>query len=217
MTTRQQMKCAIAVQREVIAVLHAMGQTHAADRLRRCMAARQGRRSGGGWPRTCRSAGCAWCRSPLIRAWWSGMCNWSAPTTSSLAIIPAHSPAGLRQAVRRLRRGLRDVRDRMARRRRHWRGVCFAGMASGDGTVMVLVLHDGVGRHEVLEVLRRRWPEIVVKSLAGEAPRSAMTADNAADLARSRRGVEPLRLVILRQRDQQPATSPPIEPMPVVI
>src|ERR1700733_10230719 len=102
---------------------------------------------------------------PMIRSWWNGMCQWTAAATTSLAIIPLHSSAGLPDAVRRLRRGLRDVRDRMARRNRRWREVCCAGMASGDGTALVMVTHDGVGRHEVEDVLRRRWPEVVVKGL----------------------------------------------------
>ena len=38
------------------------------------------------------------------------------------------SPAGLPDAVRWLRCGLREVRDRMARRRRQWCDVCFAGV-----------------------------------------------------------------------------------------
>ena len=217
MTTRQQMESAAAMQREVIALLNAMGQTHVANRLHRCMVARQGRRSSDGWPWTCRSTGCAWCRSPLMRAWWAGMCDWSVPTTSSLAVIPLHSPAGLRHAVRQLRRGLRDVRDRMARRRRRWRGVCFAGMASGDGRVLVLVSHSGVDRREVFEVLRRRWRQVVVKDIAEEAPSSAMTVEDAADLARWRRGMEPLRCVILPQRDRQATTVRTLDPMPVVI
>jgi hypothetical protein len=45
----------------------------------------------------------------------------------------------------------------------------------------------------------------------------AMLADDAADLGRCRRGVEPLRIVVLLQQDQQAATLPIVEPMPVVV
>jgi hypothetical protein len=79
---------------------------------------------------------------------------------------------------------------------------------------------SGAGKkeaREVLKVLRRRWPEVAVKSLADGTPRVAMDVADAADLARCRRGVEPLRQVILPQRVRQPATSPTIDPMPVVI
>ena len=43
-----------------------------------------------------------------------------------------------------------------------------------------------------------------------------MTAEDAADLGRRRRGVEPLRIVIMPQHDQQVA-SPVVAPMPVVV
>ena len=145
------------------------------------------------------------------------MCRWSAEATKwSLAIIPLHSSAGLPDAVRRLRRGLRDVRDRMARRRRRWRDVCFAGMAGGDHTALVMITHEGIDWWEVLDALRRRWPAVVVKSLEQEEPTWVMTADDAADLGRCRRGVEPMRVVIMPQHEWQIA-SPVIEPMPVVV
>jgi hypothetical protein len=103
----------------------------------------------------------------------------------------------------------------MARRSRRWREVCCTGMAGGDGKALVLVSHDGVDRCEVEAALRRRWPNVVVKSLEQEKPTVAMTAEDAADLGRHRRGVEPLRIVIMPQYDRQPITSPIIQPMPV--
>ena len=90
-------------------------------------------------------------------------------------------------------------------------------MAGGDRTALVMVSHEGVDRCEVLNVLRRRWPDVTVKSLEQEEPSGVMTADDAAGLGRFRRGAEPLRIVILPQRDLQPTTSPIIEPMPVVV
>ena len=178
-----------AAEAEVIEALHAIDEPDLAGRLERCMTARRERRGGDGWPFTCRSAACVWCRRPMIRSWWNGMQVWSPGAGSSLAIIPRPSSAGLPDAVRRLRRALRDVRDRMARYRRSWRDVSFAGMAGGDGKALVLVTHDGVDRHEVEAVLRRRWPEVVVKGLEQEQPAVAMTAENAADLGRCRRGI----------------------------
>ena len=91
-----------------------------------------------------------------------------------------NSPTGLSDAVRRLRRGLRDVRDRMARRSNRWRDVGFAGMIGGDGTTLVMVTHEGIDRREVEDVLRRRWPDVAVKALEQEEPAVAMIAGDAA-------------------------------------
>ena len=149
MTTDRQMAMMYAAQQEVIAALRGIGEPDLADRLERCMTARRERRGGDGWPFTCRSAACVWCRRPMIRSWWHGMCQWTAEATSSLAIMRCDSSAGLPDAVRRLRRGLRDVRDRMARHRKRWRDVCFAGMAGGDHTALVMISHEGIDRREV--------------------------------------------------------------------
>ena len=105
----------------------------------------------------------------------------------------------------------------MARRRRRWRELGFAGMAGGDRRALVLVSHDGVDRREVLDVLRRRWPDVVLKGLEQDAPTSEMVAEDAADLGRCRRGVEPLRIVIMPQQDQQTIISPIVEPIPAVV
>ncbi len=104
----------------------------------------------------------------------------------------------------------------MARHRRSWRDVSVAGMAGGDHTALVMITHEGIDQHEVETVLRRRWPEVVVKGLEQEVPTWAMTAEDAADLGRCRRGVEPLRIVVMPQHDQQVA-SPMVEPMPVLV
>jgi hypothetical protein len=126
------------------------------------------------------------------------------------------SPAGLPDAVRRLRRGLRDVRDRMARYSRSWRDVSFAGMAGGDHAALMMVTHEGVDRPEVEAVLHRRWPDVVVKSLEQEQPAVTMTAEDAADLGRRRRGVEPLRIVVMPSRIGR-SSCQRLEPTPVVI
>jgi hypothetical protein len=47
-----------------------------------------------------------------------------------------------------------------------------------------------IGR-EVEDVLRRRWPEVVLKTLEQEQPVVAMLAGEATNLGPCRRGVEP--------------------------
>ena len=44
-----------------------------------------------------------------------------------------------------------------------------------------------------------------------------MSPRDVADLGRCRRGVEPLRIVVMPQHDQQATTLPAIEPMPVLV
>ena len=63
----------------------------------------------------------------------------------------------------------------------------------------------------------RRWPDVVLKGLEQDAPtfRDGGPKD-AADLGRCRRGVEPLRIVIMPQQDQQTIISPIVEPIPAV-
>jgi hypothetical protein len=218
MTTDHQMTTMYAAQEAVIVALRGIDEAGLADRLERCMTARHERCGGDGWPFTCRSAACVWCRRPMIRSWWNGMCHWSAAaTTWSLATIPVHSPEGLCDAVRRLRRGLRDVRDRRARHKNRWREACCAGMAGGDHAALVMITHEGIDRHEVEDVLHRRWPDAVVKELEQEKPTVAMTADVAADLGRCRRGIEPLRIVVMPQHDREAITSTVIQPMHVVV
>jgi hypothetical protein len=133
----------------------------------------------------------------MIRSWWNGMRQWTAEaTTWSLAIIPMNSQAGLPDAIRRLRRGLRDVRDRMARRRNRWRGGLLRWHRRRRRHGVDADHHEGIDRHEVEAVLRRRWPNAVVKELEQEAPTVAMLPGDAANLGQCRRGVEPLRIVI---------------------
>jgi hypothetical protein len=53
MTTEREMEMAYTVQQEVIAALYEIGDTDLAVRLERCMAARQQRHYGDGWPYSC--------------------------------------------------------------------------------------------------------------------------------------------------------------------
>ncbi len=217
-----------AEQVRVISALRATGDLHLGDRLTRCMDARGARRQDDGWPWTCRTSGCAWCGGTLARRWWRGLVRWAmedgtAPVT--LAVLPLHHRAGdLRAAVARLRRACRDVRDRTARRNQRWRGVAMAGMATDGDTAFLLVRHPGVTRHEVAAVLRRRWPAAVVREVGTAEPSWSMSVEDAVELARARRGVEPLRIVVLAQRGAGTSTgqratahdvAEPVAPMPI--
>ncbi len=228
MTARRGWAEVSASQVRVISALRESGDLHIADRLTRCMQARAARRQNDGWPWACRSSGCVWCGGTLARRWWRGLVRWAmedgtAPVT--LAILPLHHRAGeLPAAVARLRRALRDVRDRAALRRTAWGGVAVAEMATGDGTAFVLVRHPGVARQEVAALLRRRWPAAVVREVGTEEPSWSMSVEDAAELARTRRGVEPLRIVILPQRAANTGerhsntaheTAEPFAPMPI--
>jgi hypothetical protein len=106
----------------------------------------------------------------------------------------------------------------MARRWKRWRKVSFAGMVGGDHRALVLISHQGVHRREVLDVLRRRWPDVALTDLAQEESTWTMTADDAAELGSRRRGVEPLRIIVMPQRVWRVTvvTAPMIEPMPVL-
>jgi hypothetical protein len=107
----------------------------------------------------------------------------------------------------------------MARRIWRWRTVSFAGLIGGDHRALVLISHEGVDRREVLDVLTPRWPSVMLKEWAQEEPMWEMSADDAADLGRRRRGAEPLRITVMPQRVQRTvvAPAPLIEPMPMIV
>jgi hypothetical protein len=220
MTTEREMEISYAKQQQVISLLNKIGHHDLAARLERCTTARQQRHYGDGWPYSCRSSACLWCRRAMVRGWWAGIRYWSeAAATLSLAIISIRSSAGLSDAAKRLRRGLRDVRDRTAQGFRRWRTVSFVGLIGGDHRALLLISHEGVDRHELQDVLSRRWPEMVLKDLAQEEPMWKMTPDDAAELGSRRRGFEPLRIMVMPQKITRVAVSPlrEIGPMPVVI
>ena len=95
--------------------------------------------------------------------------------------------------------------------------MSFAGLLGGDHTTLIIIAHHGVDRRAVLDVLGGRWPSVVLKDLAQEEPVWVMTAHDAADLGSRRRGVEPLRIVVMPQRVQRVSIAPTPEPMPVVV
>ena len=82
---------------------------------------------------------------------------------------------------------------------------------------LVLISREGLDRRGVEDVLLRRWPDFLMKEFEQEAPIVAMSSGDAADLGRCRRGVEPLRIVILPQQDRQAITLTIIEPIPVIV
>jgi hypothetical protein len=97
--------------------------------------------------------------------------------------------------------------------------VAFAGMMGGNHRALVLISHQGVDRCEVLDMLCRRWPDVVLKDLAQEEPVWEMATDDAADLGSRRRGIEPLRLAVMSQKITRVivAAAPVIDATPVVI
>jgi hypothetical protein len=229
MTMRRRTVSAAAEQSRVVAALLETGETHVAARLQRCMAAMTTRRHGAGWPWMCRGSGaCAWCRQALGRRWWRGMRHWimEGGDPVSLVVLPvARDTGNLRGAIARLRRACRDVRDRAARRRAPWRHVAIAGMTTGDAALL-LVRHPGIGRSEVADVLGVRWPDASVGDVGAAEPSWQMATEDAAKLARIRRGVEPLRIVVPPQRAAAielfhgtwtPAAQETLEPMPVMV
>ena len=102
---------------------------------------------------------------------------------------------------------------------RRWRTVSFAGLMGGDHKALVMISHQDIDRREVQDVLSRRWPDVVVKDLQHEEPTWTMTANDAAALGSRRRGVEPLRIVVMPQRVPRVtvAPAPVIEPMPIIV
>ena len=230
MTARRSTIDRAGQQREIIAALRKAGDAHVARRLERCMEVRLGRRRGGGWPEVCRSPGCGWCGPTLARRWWRGIERWvaeqDAPASRIVLPLPPRSCGRLRARAAVLRRALRDLRDRTARRCWRWRGVAIAGMVGGDGAAVVLVRHPCIAREEVARVFGRRWSGSAVGEVGAASPRWEFASEDAAELALLHRGVEPLRLLVLAQRGAEASagqrgaahgSAEPFEPMPIAL
>jgi hypothetical protein len=197
-----------AQQTEVIALVNETG--NGARRLSRCQHDRQHRQRGR-YPWRCRSAGCWACRRNMMRRWWLAVSRFLIGPTVTLVVIPVDDQ--LIAGMRRLRKALRDVRDRVARHHRRWRSVAMAGLADGD-RALVLIEHAGIGRTEVHSVLARRWPLVTLHDAHEIVPNSCLSVADAADLARRKRGIEGLRIVIMPQRG---STDGRAEAMPFIL
>lgn len=134
---------------------------------------------------------------------------WLRDPEISLAVIPIDGD--LFNATRRLRKGLRDVRDRTARQDYRFAAVTLAGLVEGD-QALILIQHPAINRVELWATLERRWPQAMLGDPAGIAPSSTMTVANAAALARRRRGIAPIRIIIASQ--QAASIDPYDAPMP---
>lgn len=73
-------------------------------------------------------------------------------------------------------------------------------MTSANGAALLLIRHPALTRAEVADVLRRRWPDLTFSNVGTVPPTWEMTVEDAVELACARRGVEPLRVVVLPQR-----------------
>ena len=146
-----------------------------------------------------------------MRRWWRGGLLWLNGPDASLVIIPLDS-TDLIQTIRRLRKSLRDVRDRAARPDSRWATCAMGGIASDD-QMMLIVGHAGIDRDTVWDVLERRWPTIMISDVGDALPVSTLTVPATIRLATARRGIEPIRIVVPAQhRDPDWCDA-----MPVVI
>lgn len=191
-STRTQRAQAEAHQNLVIADLIESGHHGVAGRLCRCQHDRQHRQVGR-YPWRCRSPGCWACRRTLVLRWWQTFGGWLAGPEISLAIIPlSTNPIS---TTKKLGKALRDVRDRAARRDHRWGAIAMGGLV--DGSRMLLrVRHPGINRAALWSVLERRWPAVVLTDPGAAEPAWVMTVADAAALARRRRGLEPIRIVM---------------------
>lgn len=214
--------CRAARQTEVIAALRAQGADHVAERLGRCRSARTGRRRDA-WPWRCRSPGCAWCGAPLARHWWRGLLEWAheggeMPLAARLPL--SADQVGVVDAGRHLRRAVRDVRDRAARTDARWRCVAMAGLITAEGSGLVLIRHPGLRHAQVEAVMRRRWPSMSAACARVSEPSFLWQTRDAVLLGIARRGIEPVRIVVMPQRQTPaPDREAPLwwqDPMPLV-
>lgn len=215
-STRSELAAAEAQQNLVIAALHEAGQDDLADRLTMCSISRTHRDAG--WPAfLCRSAGCWHCRRAIMRRWWRRLMEWcdcGAPATSLAVIsIADNDPFA---GIRRLRRGARDVRDRAARHQPRYRDLACGGLLS-DRAAMLLVHHPSLSRSAVGMLLAKRWPNAVLSDPEGAEPSFELSIENAVALAKKRRGIQPLTMVVPSQREIVVAPARVIvEPMPIL-
>ncbi len=222
--TRAALDHAEAGQTQLIAALHDAGAHRIADRLLRCQEARLDRRgeATSAWPWRCGGGGCWACRRTAMRRSWFRLQNWATddgmPSTL-MAVPPAQNGDQLLAMTIRLRRRIRDLRDRAARHHGALSHVAVAGMVSGDGSALLLMQHPGVDRRWTAEVFRRGLGGTLVSPGIAH-PSWQMPVEQAVALALAKRGIEPLRIVVMPQRRVLAAISPTqrsIDPMPVIV
>ena len=93
----------------------------------------------------------------------------------------------------------------------------MAGMLSGDH-LLLLIQHHGIDQDTLWSTLERRWPDVLVTVPGNIEPNSMMTVDTAVALACTRRGIEPIRVVIPAQKAAQGLSSTGWDqPMPVLL
>jgi hypothetical protein len=198
-------------QAAVISILVMIGRHDIAARIARCQQERQHRQPAQ-YPWRCGSAGCWQCRRTAMYRWWRRFRVWRGDVQdTSLAVLTINGD--LIAGTRRLRKGMRDIRDRMTRDDPRWASVAMAGLV-GDRVAVTLVKHPGLARADVWWALAGRWPDIVLTEIDNATPSNAMLADDAVSLALCRRGIEPVRIIVLEQVTA--SHDPWGEPMPMV-
>ncbi|MBL6454532.1 hypothetical protein JMJ55_04295 [Belnapia sp. T6] len=78
-----------------------------------------------------------------------------------------------------------------------WRSMALAGMATGDSELLLLVRHAEIDRAEVFDVFERRWPDMTLSAVGSISLTWNLTIEDAVEIAHAKRGVEPLRTVVL--------------------
>jgi len=186
---------------DVILRLQMTESSELTHRIVRCQLMRRERGGAGhdGWPWRCRSGGCYACRRARVRSALAAATEWAAESgvAHSLIQIPMdHVDGEIRLAVRRLRREVRRLRDRLAVRDSLWQRVEIGGIANSS-TMDLLALHASMPRAQVAHRFSVRWPGARVTPLESNwSADGFMSCEDAAALARARRGIEPLRLYV---------------------
>ena len=222
MTTRAEMQRLLATAAVTIRDMRAAGLTAAAERLERCANARRGRDPARrAW--SCRTSWCPWCSRPLLRRWMNGIRLWTGTDEAFTVTVPMpHELGDPREAVRALRRALRDFRDRQARKVGHraWRKVAFGGIVGADMNAVIHIQPAGIPRQEIVAAMIRRWPGASIRHRDQPIAVDWSVEDRIA-LARIRRGAEPLRIVVAPQGQRPRAPWPGVmqdyQPLPVIV
>lgn len=193
-STRQAILSREEIQAHVIALLVDQGHVEAASRLAACQANRIISPTSA-WRARCRNPGCYSCWNGELDNLWSTYRRWSA---EDLNTFPVALPADIERLAVPLRRSLRDLRDREARRDPKWSDVAFYGAVEGHRAVL-RVSPWRVPPKAATAVLRRLWPDLDV--LDADCCPTPMTDPHLrAALAIRRRGSEPLRIEVQPQR-----------------